>query len=120
MQQAFKCFIVKNGLICLIDADYAKQLKVVDLKSEDVYVTAFDKGIAIIIKDDFIIPMPDDDDMVEYIINNPNIVLYSFDPASYIEKPIITIDVSRDALVESKGMYNLMKFRETQEPATPP
>ncbi len=118
MQQAFKCLMVKDGLICLIDAEYAKTLKVDDLKSGDAYVTAYDKGIAIVVKDDFIIPVPDD--MVEYIIDNPNIVLYSFDPACYIEKPIITIGVSRDALIESKGMYNFMKFRETQEAVTSP
>jgi hypothetical protein len=112
MQQAFKCLMVKDGLICLIDADYAKRLKVDTLKSEDVYVTAFDEGIAIVVKDDFIIPVPDD--MVEYIINNPNIVLYSFDPASYIEEPIITISVLRDALIECKGMYSLMKSRSAQ------
>jgi len=107
MLQAFKCFIVKNGLICLIDSDYAKRMAISDLKSDDICASLVDNGVAIVIKNDFIIPIPED--MIDYVVDNPDIVLYSFDPANYIEKPIITINVSRDAMIEVKGMYNYAK-----------
>lgn len=105
MQQAIKCLIVQDGIICLIDSDYIKNIE--DVKDEDISISVGKDGVVVILKGDFVIPIPEA--ILDYMVDNENITLYTFSPANYIEEPIITIKLSRDAIIEARGIYKYSK-----------
>ena len=106
-----KCLFVENGFICLVDGDYEKSIE--DLKDEDISISFMGDGIAIILREKVIIPIPEA--ALDYFVDNANLTLYPFNPFNYIEKPIVTICLSRDTLVEARSIYNYSKLPEQEQ-----
>jgi len=103
--EALKCLIVKDGLIYLIDKDYAE--KVSNISSDDVSINVMEQGVAVILKYEITIHVPEE--ILDYVVENRNITLYTFAPGSFIEEPVITIVLSRDALIEARSIYRYSK-----------
>ena len=101
MLEVMKCLVVENGFICLIDGDYAKTIE--DLKDENIAISVMEGGLAIVLKEKVIIPIPEV--MLDYFVDNANLTLYPFNPLNYIENPIVTISLLRDTIVEARSIY---------------
>ena len=111
MLEVIKCLVVENGFICLIDGDYEKSIE--DLKDEDIYISLMEGGIAIVLQEKVIIPIPES--ALDYFVDNANLTLYSFNPFAYIEKPIVTINFTRDTIFEAKSVYHYSKTPEPEQ-----
>ncbi|MEI6155542.1 MAG: hypothetical protein WCQ90_15820 [Deltaproteobacteria bacterium] len=111
MLEVMKCLVVENGFICLIDGDYDKSIE--DLKDEDITISFMKGRIAIILQEKVIIPIPEA--TLDYFVDNANLTLYPFNPLNYIEKPIVTISLSRDTMVETRSIYHYSKAPEGEQ-----
>lgn len=111
MLEVMKCLVVENGFICLIDGDYEKSIE--DLKDEDISVSLIDGGIAIVLQKKVIIPIPEA--ALDYFVDNANLTLYPFNPLNYMEKPIVTINFTRDTIFEAKSIYHYSKPSELEQ-----
>jgi len=111
MLEVMKCLVVENGLICLVDGDYEKSID--DLKDDDITISFMEGGLAIVLQEKVIIPIPEA--TLDYFVDNANLTLYPFNPLNYIEKPIVTICLSRDTMVEARSIYHFSKTTETEQ-----
>ena len=105
MVEAIKCLKVRAGIISLVDGD--SMTKIERVEENDVSISVYDEGIAVVLKGEIVIPIPEE--MIDYIIDNSNITLYPFTPHSYLEKPIITINLTRDVIVKAKSIFDYTK-----------
>ncbi len=105
LTEVLKCLIFQGGIICLVDNDYIKDIE--DTKTEDISIAVNQKGIALILKKILVIPIPEE--LIDYLIDNRDIIIYTFSPENYIEEQVMTIKLSRDALIEAKSIFNFSK-----------
>ena len=103
--QAIKCLIVQEGLVYLVDNNHLRDLE--NLRIEDISISNTKDGIAIILKKNMVLPIPEE--LFDYIIDNRNITLYTFSPENYIEEPVITFCLSKDVLIEAKSIFKFSK-----------
>jgi len=103
--EALKCLIFQGGIICLVDNDYIKDIE--DTKTEDISIAVNQKGIALILKKILVILIPEG--LIDYLIDNRDIIIYTFSPENYIEEQVMTIKLSRDALIEAKSIFKFSK-----------
>lgn len=101
MVEAIKCLIVQDGIISLIDGD--STTKIVGINEKDVSISIYDGGIVVVLKGEIVIPIPEE--IIDYFIDNSTITVYPFSPANFMEKPIVTVNLSRDAIVQAKSIY---------------
>ncbi len=105
LTEVLKCLIFQGGIICLVDNDYIKDIE--DTKTEDISIAVNQKGIALILKKILVIPIPEE--LIDYLIDNRDIIIYTFSPENYIEEQVMTIKLSRDALIEAKSIFKFSK-----------
>ena len=106
--QAIKCLIFQEGLIYLVDNNHLRNLE--NLRTEDISVSSTKNGIAIILKNYMVLPIPEE--LLDYIIDNRNITLYTFSAENYIEEPVITFSLSKNALIEARSIFKFLKFHD--------
>jgi len=102
MKTAIKCLVVSDGFICLVDRKELEDLGEVEKK--DVVMEAGPGGLVIKLKD-VCIPIPVD--YVDYLVENRNISIYPFG-LDYVEEPVITLELSRDAIIEARAVLKLV------------
>ncbi|MDD5007776.1 MAG: hypothetical protein PHU49_01320 [Syntrophorhabdaceae bacterium] len=117
MTYALKALFVKGGLICMVDKNYADWLE--NITPDDTLVNLADDGLAVIIENrekpenNIIIPLPDE--LLDYLIDNRELTVYTFSE-NYIEKPASrTFEISRDLLLEGRAIYRYNKIQQRQE-----
>ncbi len=101
MYEALKCLPVNQGILCLIDSGAIK--KIGNIRVEDVSIEVRRYGISAIIREQIAIRIPET--LLDYIVENRNISLYTFSPDRYIEEAVATIELSRDSIIKAKSVY---------------
>ncbi|MDA8239178.1 MAG: hypothetical protein M0Z67_02275 [Nitrospiraceae bacterium] len=100
---AYKVLIVSNGIIVLADIT---EDDVVQVKSADVMIGMNTSGL-VIKAAHFHIPIPES--VLDFLIDNRNITIYPFSSRNYVEEALLNIALSREAIIEARGIYNFWK-----------
>ena len=100
---AIKCLKVSGGIIALSDLT---GINISDINKNDISIKLVNYGLIVNIKDiKIFVP----ESYIDYIVNNRKITLYSMGPDKYIEDPVISVELSKDSLIEARGIYNFWK-----------
>jgi hypothetical protein len=100
---AFKILIVQNGLIVLSDITGDNVSK---LTKKDVQINIVSSGLSIR-AGELSITIPEN--IIDFFLEHPTITIYSFSAQNYIEEAIFSIDLSRESIIEARGIYNYWK-----------
>ncbi len=108
MHHAIKCLPVDQGILCLVDRDALMDMG--EIRPDDVSINIIpQKGIAVVVKEKLAVPVPEE--MLDYMVENRNVSLYTFTPSldCYVEQPVAAIELSRDAMIKAKSVYQFSK-----------
>ena len=105
---AYKCLMVEDGLIVLVPPVYSDLSSIRKLDEKDVSIQVVDFGFIIKVGE-LKIPVPEI--LIDYLIANNVITLYQFNDDDYVGTPVLGITLSKEALLEAKGMYRLLKMQ---------
>lgn len=105
---AYKCLKVDNGLIALVDVP---KDCLVNVKNEDLAIYLRDYGLTVRIKQ---VEIPIPEILFDYFIENRTITIYPLEINNYLEEPILSLEISKDSILEAKGIYSYLK-RDSKE-----
>ena len=100
---AYKILLVENGLIVLADIDSIDTSK---LTKNDVRIEIIATGFVIKV-DELSIAIPER--IIDFFLENHMITLYPFSAENYIEEPAISIELSREAIIEARGVFTFWR-----------
>lgn len=100
---AYKILVVENGLIVLADIDGIDTPR---LTKDDVKIEINTTGFVIKV-DELSITIPER--VIDFFLENRTITLYPFSPENYIEEPALIIELSREAIIEARGVFTFWK-----------
>lgn len=100
---AYKILKVNGGIIALVDL---AGIDVLNINDKDVSIHLADYGLLIKIGD---IQIPITESLFEFISNNRNVTIYHAGIENYIEEPALLVELSKESLIEAKGIYSFWK-----------
>jgi hypothetical protein len=98
-----KCLKVSGGILALADLNPSN---IPDITEKDVSINLVDYGLLIKIG---LVEVPIPEALFEFIIENRRITIYPWGADNLIEEPALAIQVSKEALIEAKGIYCFWK-----------
>lgn len=105
---AYKCLKAQDGIIVLVDlAEY----DITTICDKDVSINLADYGLLIRIGS---IEIPIPELLIDFILENRNIIIYNSGVENYVEGPSLWIELARESLIEAKGIYNFWKGDKEQ------
>ena len=106
---AYKILVVENGLIVLADIDGIDTPR---LTKDDVKIEINATGFVIKV-DELSIVIPER--VIDFFLENRTITLYPFSAENYIEEPAISIELSREAIIEARGVFTFWRKNSTAQ-----
>ena len=100
---AYKVLIVSNGIIVLADIT---EDDIAQIKATDVAIGMNSAGL-VIKAAHLYIPIPEN--TMDFLVDNRNITIYPFASYRYVEEALLNIALSREAIIEARGIYNFWK-----------
>jgi hypothetical protein len=93
------CLKVKNGIIALVDGS----IDGIKSANNNIEIEVKDYGVDLDIGN-ITIPLPEV--LLDYLIENPMIVIYQVGINSYVVEPALVINLDKTKLTEIKGVFN--------------
>lgn len=106
---AYKCLKVKDGIIALLDLT---DFNISGIMNNEVSINLADYGFLIKIRE-LEIPIPES--LFDFIFDNRVITIYRTGIEKYVEAPVVSIELSKESLIEAKGMYSFWKKTLSEE-----
>lgn len=106
---AYKCLKVLNGIVALVDLT---GYDVLGISSDDISIHLTEYGLLIKILN---IEIPIPESLFDFILENSNITIYPAGIENYIEEPVLSIEISKESLIEARGIYSFWKKAELKE-----
>ena len=112
MKTATKYISVENGLIALFfDTLFIEDYE--NIASEDIKLAVCEYGIEIQIKD-LIVPIPEI--LLKHVSDRNNVFIYCGNYDNYEMQFVVSITISKEALLEAKGAYTFYKSQPITAP----
>lgn len=106
---AYKILVIENGLIVLADIGGIDMSR---LTKDDVNIEINATGLVIKV-DELSIAIPER--VIDFFLENRTIMLYPFSAENYIEEPVLSIELSREAIIEARGVFTFWKKSNTTQ-----
>ena len=100
---AYKVLIVSNGLIALADTDGYDVSKIA---KEDINIEINIAGFMIHVGE-LLIAIPEH--IIDFFLESRAITIYPFSVNNYIEEAVLSIELSRESIIEARGVFTFLK-----------
>lgn len=105
------CLRAANGVIISVpplhETGYLKAVS-----EKDISISVTDYGLEVHIRE-IVIPVPEY--IIDFLAENPTVTVYLADPSQYMWEPEFAVELSKEGIVEARGVYKHLKRAEKNQ-----